>query len=285
MKPSAKYRVIYRYREKHSIKFMCEFFNVSRSGYYDFVKRIEKPDKDEVIAKEIMKCQEETKQTYGYRRVKIWLLRETGLVINHKAVLRIMNKYGLLSEIRKPKPLYLRQQAMHKYENRLNRDFKAKKPSTKWVTDISYIHTKQGTLYLSAIKDLYDNFIVAYDTGTIQDYALVDRTVKKAKREVADGLILHSDQGFQYTSSGYSKLTTEYGILPSMSRAGTPIDNAPAENFFSILKTECINRHKIATYEEARLLIGDYINFYNFHRIQLKTKLTPFEKRCQLLAI
>ena len=281
MKASAKYRVMYHHKDKYSIKFMCEFFNVSRSGYYDFVARMEKPDKDEVIAKQIAECQKDTNQTYGYRRVKIWLLRETGLVINHKAVLRIMNKYGLLSDIRKQRPLYMRQQAMHKYENRLNRDFKAIKSNSKWVTDISYIQTKQGTLYLSAIKDLYDNFIVAYDMGTIHDYGLVERTVKKAKKEVADGLILHSDQGFQYTSSGYSKLTQEYGILPSMSRAGTPIDNSPAENFFSILKSECINRHKIATYEEARLLIGDYINFYNFHRIQLKTKLTPYEKRCQ----
>ena len=281
MRASAKYRVIYRYSEKYSVKFMCKFFNVSRSGYYDFVKRMDKPDRDEIIAKQIAECQKETKQTYGYRRVKIWLLRKTGLVINHKAVLRIMNKYGLLSEIRKPRPLYMRQQAAHKYENRLNRNFKADKPNSKWVTDVSYIPTKQGTLYLSAIKDLYDNFIVAYDTGTIQDYGLVDRTVKKAKREVADGLILHSDQGFQYTSTGYSKLTQEYGILPSMSRAATPLDNAPAENFFSILKTECTNRRKIASYEEARLIIGDYINFYNFHRIQLKTKLTPYEKRCQ----
>jgi len=263
---------------------MCEFFLVSRSGYYDFVKRIERTDKDENIAKQIAECQNETNQTYGYRRVKIWLLRKTGLVINHKAVLRIMNKYGLLSEIRKPRPLYMRQQAIHKYGNLLNRDFKAKAPNSKWVTDISYIHTKEGVLYLSAIKDLYDNFIVAHDMGTTQDNALVYRTIKKAKREVADGLILHSDQGFQYTSTGYSKLTKEHGILPSMSRAGTPIDNAPAENFFSTLKAECINRRKIATYEEARLLISDYINFYNFHRIQLKTKLTPHEKRCQLLA-
>lgn len=281
MKASAKYRVIYRYRDKYPIKFMCEFFCVSRSGYYDFFKRIEKPDKDSLIADQIIECQKQTHKTYGYRRVKLWLLRETGLVINHKAVLRIMNKYGLLSEIRKPRPLYIRQQALHKYDNRLNRNFHADKPNRKWVTDISYIHTKEGVLYLSMIKDLYDNFIVAYDMGTIQDNALVYRTVQKAKREVADGLILHSDQGFQYTSHDYMKLSQEYGILPSMSRTGTPLDNACAENFFSILKSECINRRKIATYDEARLLISDYIYFYNYQRIQLKTKLTPYEKRCQ----
>ena len=281
VKPSAKYRVIYRNKEKYSIQFMCSFFGVSRSGYYDFVKRIEKPDQDEPIAALITRCQQETNKTYGYRRVKLWLLRETGLVINHKAVLRIMGKYGLHSEIRKPRPLYMRQQAFCKYENRLNRNFKASSPNQKWVTDISYIHTKEGVLYLSAIKDLYDNFIVAYDMGTVQDNAIVYRTIKKAKEMAADGLILHSDQGFQYTSRGYSKLTQQYGILPSMSRAGTPLDNAPAENFFSILKTECINRRKIATFEEAKTLVNDYLYFYNYQRIQLKTKLTPFEKRCQ----
>jgi transposase InsO family protein len=268
---------------------MCNFFGVSRSGYYDFAKRIEQPDRDEPIAKLITDCQQQTNNTYGYRRIKIWLLRETGLVINHKAVLRVMNKYGLNSEIRKPRPLYVRQQAFCKYENKLARNFHADSPNQKWVTDISYIHTKEGVLYLSAIKDLYDNFIVAYDMGTVQDYALVYRTIQKAKREwsqggasSATGLILHSDQGFQYTSHGYMKLTTEYGILPSMSRAGTPLDNAPAENFFSILKAECINRCKINTLDEARTLINDYLYFYNYQRIQLKTKLTPYEKRCQL---
>jgi len=92
--------------------------------------------------------------------------------------------------------------------------------------------------------------------------------VEKAKKEVANGLILHSGQGFQYTSYGYMKLTKEYGILPSMSRVGTPLDNAPAENFFAILKTECIHRHKISTFNDARELIHQYINFYNYERIQ-----------------
>ena len=146
---------------------------------------------------------------------------------------------------------------MKTYENRLSRNFHADKPNQKWVTDISYIHTKEGVLYLSVIKDLHDNFIVAYDMGTVQDNALVYRTVQKAKKEVADGLILHSDQGFQYTSHGYLNLTKQYGILPSMSRAATPLDNAPAENFFGILKAECIYRHKIDSIEHARQLVHD----------------------------
>ena len=282
MSASQKYAVISRFVGKYSIQRMCSFFEVSRSGYYKWRSKDKALDPDRPIGELIRQCQEETKQTYGYRRVKLWLLRETGLIINHKAVLRIMNKYNLLAEIRRPRPLYQRQNHFKRYENRLNRNFEAAKPNQKWVTDISYIHTKEGTLYLSMIKDLYDNFIVSYDTATVQDNALVYRTMRKAKEEVADGLTLHSDQGFQYTSQGYFNLTQAYGILPSMSRVGTPLDNAPAESFFGTLKTECINRQKINSLHQARDLIDKYVHFYNYERIQLKTKLTPFEKRCQL---
>ena len=103
------------------------------------------------------------------------------------------------------------------------------------------------------------------------------------KKKVTAELQLHSDQGFQYTSQAYFRLTQSYGITPSMSRRGNPYDNALAKNFFSILKTECIYRAKPRTYEEARLLIGDYIHFYNYQRIQLKTKLTSMEYRCQFV--
>jgi transposase InsO family protein len=264
---------------------MCAFFEVSRSGYYDFVKRVDKPDRDKSLAEAVAECQEKTKKTYGYRRVKIWLTREKGKNINHKAILRIMNKYNLLSEVRRNRAYVKFGEQLHKYENILSRDFKADKPNQKWVTDISYIITKQGTLYLSMIRDLYDNFVVAYNTGTEQTINLVTETIKKAKREVADGLLLHSDQGGQYTSPAYHSLTKEYNILPSMSRAGNPLDNAMAENFFSILKSECINRFKPNNVRHAKSMIDEYIYFYNFERIQLKTKLTPFEKRCQLLAI
>jgi len=263
---------------------MCEYFKVSRSGYYDFIKRMDKPDNDDIIADLIRECQQKTKNTYGYRRVKIWLLRETGLIINHKAILRIMNKYNLLSKIRRRRPWTKFGEHLHRYENVLNRNFKSDRPNQKWATDISYIFTKQGTLYFSMIRDLYDNFVVAYHTGTEQTINLVTETVKKAKNEVADGLVLHSDQGFQYTSQAYNTLITDYSILPSMSRAGNPLDNAMAENFFSILKTECIKPHKPQTFDEAKELIDEYIFFYNYERIQLKTKLTPYEKRCQLLA-
>ena len=127
--------------------------------------------------------------------------------------------------------------------------------------------TKEGVLYLSMIRDLYDNSIVAYKTATQQTVNLVLDTIRlameKERKKVAAELQLHSDQGFQCTSTAYFKLTQSYGITPSMSRRGNPYDNAMAENFFSILKTECIYRHKPKTFSEANDMIDRYIHFYN----------------------
>ena len=284
MKASVKYKVIYRHREKYSISEMCRFFEVSRSGYYDYVRRMDVPAKDLPLAEKIRECQSVCRNTYGYRRVHIWLERN-GIHCNPKTVLRVMNKYNLLSVIRRKR--YVKYgEHLHRYPNLLNRNFTAERPNQKWVTDIAYIRTRQGFLYLSIIRDLYDNSIVAYKTGSEQNINLVLNTIKAAKRKekVTAELHLHSDQGFQYTSQAYFKLTQRYGITPSMSRRGNPYDNALAENFFSILKTECIHRVKIETFKDARELIDDYIYFYNNQRIQTKTKLTPMEFRCQYVA-
>lgn len=191
-----------------------------------------------------------------------------------------MQKYGLPAEIRRKKYRNYGEY-LHKYPSLLNRNFNAEKPNQKWVTDISYIHTKQGVLYLSIIRDLFDNSIVAYKTGTEQNVNLVLSTIREAmKREkVTAELQLHSDQGFQYASQSYFALTTQYGITPSMSRRANPYDNAMAENFFSILKSECIRLYKPETIHDAQTLIDEYITFYNHDRIQLNSKLSPIEKR------
>ena len=214
----------------------------------------------------------------------MWLwLKSQNIFCNPKTVLRIMKKYDLLSEIRRRRKWQQMGQQVHKYKNLLNREFYADRPNSKWVTDISYIHTKQGVLYLSMIRDLYDNTIVAYKTGTQQTVNLVLDTIrlamKQEKKRVAAELQLHSDQGFQYTSQAYFQLTKQYGITPSMSRKGNPYDTAMAENFFSILKTECIYRHKPATFSEANEMIDRYIHFYNHERIQLKTGEAPLARR------
>ena len=242
---------------------MCRYLGVSRSGYYDYAYRIDIPAKDLPLAEKIQECQDKCGRTYGYRRVHIWLGRQ-GIHHNPKTILRVMQKYNLLSVVRRKKYRNYGNY-LHRYPNILNRDFSATRPNQKWVTDISYIKTSQGTLYLSIIRDLYDNSIVSYKTGTEQNVNLVLNTVRAAKKKekVTTELHLHSDQGFQYTSQGYFKLTQSYGITPSMSRRGNPYDNSLAENFFSILKAECIYRVKLKTFEEARKLINEYIYFYN----------------------
>ena len=237
MRARIKYHIIYRHKTEYPVAVMCKFFAVSRSGYYAFVHRLGRPEKDAALAEVIAQQRERNCHTYGY----------------------------------------------HKYKNLLNRDFHADRPNSKWVTDISYIHTKQGILYLSMIRDLYDNSIVAYKTGTEQTVNLVLDTIrlaiKQEKKKVAAELQLHSDQGAQYASQAYFELTQTYGITPSMSRRGNPYDNAMAENFFSILKTECIYRHKPATFSQANELIDHYIYFYNHERIQLKTGAAPLVRR------
>ena len=282
MRPKAKYTVIYRYRDEYPVSVMCKFFGVSRSGYYDFVKRFGKPEHDAALARKIEECQNRTDKTYGYRRVWKWL-KDRDIARNPKTVLRIMKKYGLLAEIRRRRKWVNLGQQVHRYENLLKRQFNASGPNSKWVTDISYIQTKEGVLYLSMIRDLYDNSIVAYKTAAQQTVNLVLDTIrlamKKEKKRVAAELQLHSDQGFQYTSQAYFKLTQSYGITPSMSRRGNPYDNAMAENFFSILKTECIYRQKPRTLSDAQRMIDDYIYFYNHERIQTKTGVAPLTLR------
>ena len=265
MKPSFKYAVIHRHRTKYAVKDLCEILQVSRSGYYKYVKHLNHTAKDFDLAEKIRTKQESCKKTYGYRRMKLWLDSE-GITKNPKTILRIMHKYDLLSEIRRRKRWRKMGEDKHRYDNWLNREFNAKHPNQKWVTDISYIQTQEGVLYLSMIRDLYDRSIVAYRTGTSQTINLVLDTIhlamKSVKTESRRELHLHSDQGFQYTSQAYFDLTKEYGILPSMSRRGNCYDNALAENFFGILKTECIYRHKPETFEEANKMIDDYIYFY-----------------------
>ena len=282
MRTKVKYAVINRHRNEYAVSVMCRFFEVSRSGYYDFVSRIGKAERDAELAKKIQECQDRTDKTYGYRRVWKWL-KDKNIERNPKTVLRVMKKYGLLSEIRRRRKWINLGQQVHKYKNLLNRQFRTDRPNTKWVTDISYVHTKEGVLYLSIIRDLYDNSIVAYKTASRQTVNLVLDTIrlamKKEKKRVAAELQLHSDPGFQYTSHGYFKLTQSYGITPSMSRKGNPYDNAMAENFFSILKTECIYRHKPNTFREADNLIDRYIYFYNHERIQNRTGVAPLTLR------
>ena len=261
---------------------MCKYFKISRSGYYKWREKSKKCDKDEYLRDLIVKCQIKNRNCYGYRIVKIWLLREYGLTVNHKSVLQIMNKYSLLSEIRRKKYYKRYTQGVLRYKNILKRNFTAQMPNQKWTTDITYIKTDHGIIFLSVIKDLYDGYIVRYKMSkNNQTYSLVDKTIRSALAELkpTDKVILHSDQGNQYTSREYRKITEENNITPSMSKPGTPIDNSPVESFFSVLKSECLMHNNFDSFDSAIASIHDYIYYYNYERIQLRSGLTPFEIR------
>jgi putative transposase len=263
---------------------MCQFFGVSRAAYYAWVSQMDQPDPDEERLQVVQEAYQKSRRTYGYRRITLWISKYKGMIVNHKAVLRLMRKLNIRSVARKPKNAkkVTDRGTYHCYENVLNRDFAANRPNQKWVTDVTYISTRQGWGYLSTIKDLYDGFIVAHEFGRENSQALVNKTVHKATQneKITAELLIHSDQGHQYTSQAYFVLTQQHNITPSMSRRANCWDNAVMENFFGHLKEESLRQVHNPTFEEARQIIDDYVCFYNYERIQLKTRQTPYERRC-----
>ena len=265
------------------MKAMCKFFDLPRASYYAWLERSKRPDKDDERMKLVQDAWVKSRKVYGYRRVTL-ALQQQGHTINHKAVLRLMRKLNIRSVARKRKPYKKASQteSYHRYQNVLDRDFTATEPNQKWVTDISYILTQQGWAYLSTIKDLFDGFIVAHLVGRANNIALVTDTLKQAiqRENISKKVLLHSDQGFQYTSHPYFVLTSENNIQPSMSRRGNCWDNAPMESFFGHFKEEDWRQYPTPTYQRAQQIVDEYIAFYNYERIQLKTKQTPYQTRC-----
>jgi transposase InsO family protein len=274
------YAVIRRFAGKYPVAEMCQFYNVSRSGYYDWLKRNQHENPDKALIALIDECHKKHKSRFGYRRVVKWLKREKGLTVNHKKVWRITSRNNMLSVIRRKKPFKYKPNGNLRYENVMNRQFHADLPNQKWVTDISYIIVPEGTLYLSAIRDLCGNFIVAHKTAKRQEYSLVKNTIEAAVAAEAPpkDLILHSDGGGQYRSWDYYFQVTENGMISSMSKPATPGDNAMAENFFSTFKAECIYLETPKTLAEAERLTDEFVYYYNYERIQ-GNGLTPFEER------
>ena len=276
-----KYRVIERFRGKYSIEAMCEVFEVSRSGYYAWRSRQSKEAKDQCLVDLVVECQKQSRQTYGIRRVRRWIQRQTGKFVNTKAILRVMRKLNLLSAIRRRRHYTRYQQAIHKYPNLLNRSFDQAKPNQFWVTDITYIPISDDMLYMCAVLDLCGKVVLAWKIGADMTSSLVTDTIREALQteKVTGGLNLHSDQGSQYTSQAYFDLAQAYHVSPSMSSPGCPYDNAAMENFFVTLKTECLYRAHFTTRAEVEQLVTEYVDFYNYERISLKNGLTPVEIR------
>lgn len=279
----AQYRVIEKYRGRYKIVDMCEFFLLSRAAYYAWRKRRKNSDPNLSRKKLIIEAYMASRKTYGYRRIQMWIEQKKGITINHKAVLRLMNELDIHSVARRRKPYkkWAKETQHYRFPNHLNQDFTADTPNQKWVTDITYIPTKLGWAYLSTIKDLFDGFIVAHYLTKRNSVELVTKTLQLAlDKEKVTGTLLHSDQGHQYCSHAYYVLSKAYKMTPSMSRRGNCLDNAVMENFFGHLKEEAIRQYPLLSFHEIKQVIDEYIYFYNYERLQLNTKQTPYQLRC-----
>lgn len=249
---------------------MCKVLNITRQTYYKYRNTI---DRDYYDYLEIKRVFEEGKELYGSRRIKKGLLNETGWIINLKKVRRIMKKYGLKVIYHKVfrKNMNKKRIEENVKPNLLKRDFNAEAPNQKWSTDITYIIHNGKRMYLSSIMDLYSRNIIAYKISKNMDNKLVIDTLNEAIRKQKDvyGLIIHSDQGFQYTSDEYKAICEANGIRISMSPKGSPVDNSPIESFHSSLKRETLRSYNITSLKEYVDLVKEWILFYNTKRIRL----------------
>ena len=252
---------------------MCAVLNIKSKTYYKYRNKEDPDYYDYLIIKEIF---DDSKGTYGYRRIAEGLLQKYGVIMNGKKVLRIMKKYNLVPEhYRKSKQKYKNKRIEDNVKPDLvKRQFDVQEPNKIWTTDITYLIYKDKRAYLSTILDLCERKVVVYQISKRNDIKLVIDTLNEAlnKRKDVYGLILHSDQGFQYTSYEYKAICESKGIQISMSRKGTPIDDSPMESFHSILKKETLYNNNITSLQEYIQLVEDWILFYNTSRIKGKKK-------------
>lgn len=248
---------------------LCAALAVSRRTYYKYRNK-EDPDYYEYLL--IKGIFDGSKGTYGYRRVSEGLKIKYGVIFNHKKVARIMKKYNLKPEyIRRIRPnIGAKRIAENVQPNLVNRQFKAKGFNRIWCTDITYLIFGNKRAYLSTIIDLHDRHVVAYVISKRNDIELVINTLNKALEIEKDvhGLILHSDQGFQYTSVEYKAICASKGITISMSRKGTPLDDSPMESWHGILKKETLYNNNITSLEHYIKLVEEWIVFYNTARLK-----------------
>ena len=238
------------------------------------------------IISEIMRIYEDVDDIYGYRRMTMNINRNLNKQYNHKRIYRLMKSVNLQSVIRKKRKRYIKTTPQITAENILNRDFSAATINKKWLTDVTEFKLTNGTkAYLSAIIDIFDNSIVSYVLGHSNNNKLVFDTLDIAiEKNPNASPLFHSDRGYQYTSKVFKFKLDKISATQSMSRVGRCIDNGPIECFWGIIKSEMYYLKKFHNFDELRIAIDNYIDFYNNRRLQKKLKgLSPIEYRTQTL--
>lgn len=293
--------VVYELQHKYPLVVLLDISGLKRSTYYYTLNKLDKDTKNDDIMNAIIDIYYTHKARYGYRRITLELINR-GYTVNHKKVKRLMSKMGLYA--RTPKAKYksykgdmngtVKNLLLDKVIDEVNhktyyeRNFKTERCNEIWSTDVSEFHIAAGKLYLSPILDLHNREIVSYNISTSPNYEQIKDMLAKAFNKYKDlkGLILTSDQGWQYQMQDYHKALEEKGIIQSMSRKGNCLDNSPMENFFGKMKNEMFYGYEYTfnTLEELKKEMENYISYYNNQRITTKLKgLTPVEYRNQSL--
>ena len=276
--------VVYELQHKYPLVVLLDISGLKRSTYYYTLNKLDKDTKNDDIMNTIIDIYYAHKARYGYRRITLELINR-GYIVNHKKVKRLMSKMGLYA--RTPKAKYksykgdmngtVKNLLLDKVIDEVNhktyyeRNFKTERCNEIWSTDVSEFHIAAGKLYLSPILDLHNREIVSYNISTSPNYEQIKDMLAKAFNKYKDlkGLILTSDQGWQYQMQEYHNALEEKGIIQSMSRKGNCLDNSPMENFFGKMKNEMFFGYEYTfnTLEELKKEMEDYISYYNNQRI------------------
>lgn len=272
-------------KANYSLHHLLKAVGLARSVYYYHRNALKMPCPDSALKSQIRDIYNQHKGRYGYRRITC-ALRLTGMVINHKRVQRLMGELGLKSKVRPKRYKSYKGEVGQIAADLIRRDFSAEKPNQKWVTDVTEFKVNGQKVYLSPVIDLFNQEVVSYEVRKSVTLPLVTDMLKSAtsKLNKNEKPIVHSDQGWQYQNKAYQKHLKEKGLSQSMSRKGNCLDNAVAENFFGILKSEMYHKEVFKSADELIENIKEYIDYYNNERIKLKLKgLSPIAYRNQAL--
>lgn len=272
-------------RAEYRLQYLLKATGLPKSVYYYHRDRLKKPCLNSAVKAQVYEIYHRHKGRYGYRRITC-ALRRAGMIINHKRVQRLMRELGLRSKVRLKRYKSYKGEVGKIANNILKREFKADKPNQKWVTDVTEFKVNNQKVYLSPVIDLFNQEVVSYEVRKSVALPLVMDMLNSAtsKLKPCDKPIVHSDQGWQYQNRRYQNHLKEKGLIQSMSRKGNCLDNAVAENFFGIIKSEMYHNESFTSADELIEKIKEYINYYNNERIKLKLKgLSPIQYRNQAL--
>jgi transposase InsO family protein len=266
-----KYWFMDQHSSTHGVQKMCRVIGASRSGYYRWKiqPQSKRQQENEKILIEIKESHKNSRRAYGSPRITVEL-QAKGMKCGENRVALLMKTHGIVGKAKKKfKATTNSKHALPVAENLLRQNFAAERPNTVWVSDITYVWTSEGWLYLAVILDLFSRQVVGWAMSDRLTAGFVVKALYQAigRRHPSAGCILHSDRGIQYASTDFRDVLSAYGFIQSMSRKGNCYDNAVAESFFHTLKTEHVYDYRYETRAEARQSIFDYIEmFYNRQR-------------------